>query len=131
METIYGESPEISYEADGRVALYSIDDDPGTGTITGGSGQGGEQTLGGKILWEITRDEEGNISGGITGIDWMREVANSPFATFNDEYLWTVAYRDKNLNQIFAMWDADTGEQWTFAAYVATNRERCVSGNIF
>lgn len=127
METIYGESPEIykeeGYESNGGIALFSARN--GGETITS-SDQGGEQEVGGKILWTITKNDDGSITGGITGIDWCPGyTSDNPFLKMTKDEIWDIAYRDKNLDVIFNQIESP----YAFADYVDETRHQCMSGN--
>ena len=121
MEQLYGESPEIrieeSYNTNGGIALFSTNDDD---TITGGSGNEGEYPTSTRIRWEITRilNEDGTYTytGGVTGganLDdpWYVDNMNSPFYNVDINDIGTVAFRDKNLNYYFDLWNQDSSNQ--------------------
>lgn len=134
METLYGESPEIQmddgYGRSGGIALYSAGDG-GRETITS-SDQGGEEVVGGRVLWEITDLGNGNYSGGITGENWMPEYicpsgAPNPFNQYTSAQIWDIAFNDRNLNKIFDQFE----NPFDFASYVYENRRQCIAGSPF
>lgn len=132
MSTIYGESPEIQpedgYSSNGGVALYSARN--GGGTITS-SDKGGEQVIGGRILWTITYnggdpESANSYSGGITNQGWCTGYdEDNPFIAAGWQRLWEVASRDGDLDAIFSQ----LVRPYHFADYVAQNQPSCMSGN--
>ena len=130
METIYGESPEIQaydgYATNGRIALFSAEN--GGETITS-SDQDGEHVVGGKILWTITNNGNGNYSGGITNSGWRFEDYEgfNPFSNYTESEIWGIASRNRNLNVIFDQFE----DIYLFAHYIDTYHHQCIAGKIY
>lgn len=145
MNTIQGESPEIqiddSYSRNGGISLFSVENDEGGETITGGSGGSGSYPTSSRIYWTITRVSDPSqpggysYSGGITGVSWFTEVSQSPFA--NSKYdepseIWYIADTYGNINMIFDEWNSDVSHEGEtkrsyFMYFLSVNARGCSS----
>ena len=53
-------------------------------------------------MWTITRNDDGSITGGITGINWCPEyTSDNPFLNMTAQQIWDIADQYKNLDVIF------------------------------